>query len=97
MHENKDEMNNSFEQSRKILSRFQVEYDINTHKIYSPNENVADQKKPSNLQEISYFSDFISMQQLMATEIEILLGKNSCCDGFHPEDHFKEFDEAEIE
>lgn len=33
----------------------------------------------------------------MATEIEILLGKVSNCEKFHPENHFKEPDEAEID
>lgn len=74
------EMIESFASSQETLdsARFSVMYDTDTNEIIEygadANNNAGIDDAQRNLQMISYFSDFVIMQQLMTLEVDIIIG-----------------------
>jgi hypothetical protein len=75
-------MINSFNTCQECLNnqRFTVIYDEYSHEIQqidTDNMKAKPQTRPMNLKRISFFSDFVLMQQLMTIEIDILVGRTN--------------------
>lgn len=74
-------MINSFNTCQECLNnqRFTVIYDEIAHEIQAVDGDVKPRmaNRAMNLKRISYFSDFVLMQQLMTIEIDILVGRTN--------------------